>query len=56
MQSNTIRSKNQKSVNQLQNAQENTLKIIFTKIVPNAIIHVQSELKQSIDSYQCQQV
>lgn len=56
MQSNTIHSKAQKSINWLQNVQENTLKIIFTKIVCNEIIHVQSELKHSIDSCQCQQV
>jgi len=56
MPSNTIHSKAQKSVNWLQNIQVNTLKIIFTKIEPNQIIHVQSELTHSIGSYQRQQV
>jgi hypothetical protein len=52
MQSNTKHSKAQKAVNWLQNVEENMLKIIFTKIVHNEIIHIQSELKHSIDSYQ----
>jgi len=56
MPSDTINSKAQKSVNWLQNVQENMLKIIFTKIELNQIIHVQSELKHSIGSYQREQV
>ena len=42
MPSDTINSTAQKSVNWLQNVQENKLKIIFTKIELNKIIHVQS--------------
>ena len=53
---NTINRKAQKTVNWLQNVEENTLKIICTKIVRNEIIHVQSELKHSPDSFQFQQI
>jgi len=56
MPSDTIYSKAQKSVNWLQNVQENKLKVIFTKIELNQIIHVQPYLMHSIGSYQRQQV
>jgi len=56
MPSDTIHSKAQKSVNWLQKVQENMLIIIFTKIELKQIIHVQSQLKHYIGSYQCQQI